>query len=117
MAPQHLSKRVVLALGSEDNQLWLSAISIWEVLILIERKRITVRQDAHKWVDEALSVAPIREAPVTFAIARESRAIHLPHQDPADRFIAATANALDLTLITADQQLIDAKGLKVLANV
>jgi PIN domain nuclease of toxin-antitoxin system len=39
------------------------------------------------------------------------------HKDPADRFLAATAVAYDLTLVTADQKLIGVPGLKVLANV
>lgn len=51
------------------------------------------------------------EAPLTHAVALRSRQINLPHQDPADRFIAATALEYGLTLMTADQHLRNADWL------
>ena len=42
--------------------------------------------------------------------------IALPHQDPADLFLAATARAFELTLVTADRNLIKTQGISVLAN-
>lgn len=39
-----------------------------------------------------------------------------PHQEPADRFLAATAQVYGLTLVTADEQLLAARGLAPLAN-
>ena len=44
----------------------------------------------------------MREVPLTFDIALGSRSIRLGHDDPADRFIAATAAVHGLTLVTAD---------------
>ncbi len=57
---------------------------------------------------------PFREAVINQEVAIQSRKINLPHQDPADRFLAATAIVYDLTLVTADRRLIDAKGFSVL---
>jgi PIN domain nuclease of toxin-antitoxin system len=42
--------------------------------------------------------------------------IDLPHQDPADRFLAATARVYDLTLVTADERLLGARRVSTLAN-
>jgi PIN domain nuclease of toxin-antitoxin system len=42
--------------------------------------------------------------------------VPLPHRDPADRFLAATAQVLDLTLVTADEHLFGCKGVRLLAN-
>jgi len=36
--------------------------------------------------------------------------------DPADRFLAATAQVLDLTLVTADERLLGLRNIKSLAN-
>ena len=47
-------------------------------------------------------------------IAIKSRLIELPHKDPADRFIAATAWEYDLTLITVDEKLREAEQIKIL---
>jgi PIN domain nuclease of toxin-antitoxin system len=42
--------------------------------------------------------------------------VQLPHRDPADRLLVATARVFDLTLVTADQQLIRARQVSVLSN-
>ena len=50
------------------------------------------------WVRTALSKAPMKEASINSEVALLSRKTRLPHQDPADRFIAATASVFGLTL-------------------
>ena len=67
-----------------------------------------------RWIVEALKESPVKEAKLSHAIAIRSRLIDLPHQDPADRFIAATALEYDLTLITVDKRLREAKQIKTL---
>jgi PIN domain nuclease of toxin-antitoxin system len=64
----------------------------------------------------ALRVSPLRDAPFTDAVARESRRVTLPQQDPADRFLVATARLWDLALVTADARLLAANPCKLLAN-
>jgi len=59
---------------------------------------------------------PRREAPLTHDIALASCRLTLSHQDPADRFIAATARVLGLTLVTADERLLHSVEYAVLAN-
>jgi len=107
----------VKALSAADAELWLSAISVSEVLVLIRKQRLRVTgSDGHTWVSEALKRAPLREAPVTYTVAMESERLLLDHWDPADHLIAATARVLEATLVTADERLINANGLKILAN-
>ena len=43
-----------------------------------------------------------------------NRCIELPHKDPADRFIAATAWENDFVLITEDEKLKESKQIKIL---
>ena len=59
---------------------------------------------------------PLREAPLTREVASASRSLDLPHEDPADRFIAATAMVYDLTLVTADERLWASKRYKVIRS-
>ena len=47
---------------------------------------------------------------------REAARLQLPSRDPADHFLAATAQVFELTLATADQQLLKTPGLSLLAN-
>jgi len=72
--------------------------------------------DAVSWIKDNLSRLKIREAPLTFEVALAVSSLDLPHNDPADGFIAASAKVFDLTLVTADEQLIRLPGIRVLAN-
>ncbi len=114
--PDRLSSRVRSALESPDNELWLSPISVWEAHLLVERGRLTVDLTPALWVEQMVQALPRREAPLTHQIALASRQLALSHTDPADRFIAATAKVLDLTLVTADQRLLASSEFRTLAN-
>lgn len=111
--PVRLGKRAAEALSSAANELWLSPISIWEVLTLVQKNRIRIA-DPLRWVEIAAS--QMREAPLTQEIVRASFALSLSHADPADRFLAATAKVLNLTLVTADKALLGLGEIASLAN-
>lgn len=115
--PERLTNRVAAALADESNQLWLSPISLWEFLLLAERGRVRVRDGTGpEWVEAALSRAPMHDAPLSREVAVRSRSVRLDHEDPADRFLAATANVYELSLVTADDRLLRGKGFRTLAN-
>jgi len=116
LEPERLSAPVRDALQSPENELWLSPISVWEATLLAERGRLVVTSDVQLWVRGLLAALPRREAPLTFEVASMSRRLELAYEDPADRFIAASACVHDLTLVTADARLLDAVGYAVLAN-
>ncbi|HTS38003.1 MAG TPA: type II toxin-antitoxin system VapC family toxin [Candidatus Solibacter sp.] len=113
---KRLSSRVAKALTNPENELWLSPASIWEVLLLRQKRRVEIAEGFSTWIRRAMTLAPLREAPLTFEVAQALDSLDLPHGDPADRFLAATAKVFDLTLVTADAQLIHAPGIKTLAN-
>jgi PIN domain nuclease of toxin-antitoxin system len=114
--PDRLSRRVRTALQAPDAELWLSPISVWELLLLIQGGRVEVKGDRGDWVQDLLRAGPFREAPLTHAAALETRHVTLRHKDPADRFLVATARVLDLALVTADVRLLEAKQCRLLAN-
>jgi PIN domain nuclease of toxin-antitoxin system len=111
--PARLSKRVETELSNPANELWLSPVSMWEALTLMKKGRIRMT-DPFEWVERA--VEQMREAPLTHEIVRVGLAMPLPHADPADRFLAATAKVLKLTLVTADQKLLGLGEISTLAN-
>ena len=114
--PDRLRKRVRAVLGAPANELWLSPISVWETALLIEKRRVAIDGDPRAWIENAWSRAPMHEAPVNREVAMRSRSVAVPHQDPADRFLAATAQVYDLTLVTDDENLLRGKGYRTLAN-
>jgi PIN domain nuclease of toxin-antitoxin system len=115
-APEKLGKRLRAVLTRRGTELWLSPISVWELLVLAERGRIRFGSEPRQWVAEALRKTPAQEAPLTYQVAIRSREIMPAHQDPADRFLVATALVYDLTLATADEALLRLKPCALLAN-
>ncbi len=112
--PKQLGKRVQHEFRNPVNELWLSPISTWEALVLNAKGRIRLHGNLSDWV--ARSTAPFHEAPLTHEIALTARELKMLHQDPADRFLAATAKVLDLTLVTADLNLLGLGEVSTLAN-
>jgi PIN domain nuclease of toxin-antitoxin system len=111
---KRLSRRVQHELKNQDNELWLSPVSTWEVLLLQAKGRIQLHGDARDWVTRA--TAYMREAPLTHEIVAAAQELPLSHPDPADRFLAATAAVLGLTLVTADHRLLGLGTIATLAN-
>lgn len=110
---KRLGPQTVRELDDRSNELWLSPISTWEALTLHHKGRITLKGDLADWLAQA--TAGKSEAPLTHEIALVARQLPL-HEDPADRILAATAQVLDLTLLTADKQLLGLANIKTLAN-
>jgi PIN domain nuclease of toxin-antitoxin system len=86
------------------------------MLTLLEKKRIQVKEDFSEWFRRSKEDLDLLELPLTWQIAHELRFTNLQHSDPADRFLVATAKVYDLTLVTADERLINVPGLSVLQN-
>jgi PIN domain nuclease of toxin-antitoxin system len=103
-------------LSSNRHEIWLSPISLWEVLVLAEKRRISLNDTPDAFIERALQLWPVKEAPLDFRIARKCQEINLPHQDPADRFIAATAIVYGLRLMTVDKRLIAATEVPTLVK-
>lgn len=114
--PERLTKRVAREMEREDAELWLSPISVWELLVLVDKGRVRLTSPPHEWVTTALQRIPFHEAAVTHEVALETRNVRLTHRDPADRFLVATARVFGLKLVTADERLIDLKAVPTLAN-
>lgn len=115
-APEKLSSEITRELAKLENQLWLSPVSIWEVTVLLEKRRIDLKQDFRSWADESVADLKLQEATITWEVAHELRYTMLGHRDPADRFLVATAKVYDLTLVTSDERLLNVPGLDVLPN-
>ena len=114
--PTHLTRQVSAELKNPSNELWLSPISNWELIILVEKGRVILDSDPVSWIRRILRRIPFTEAAITHEVAIQSRIVELPHQDPADRFLAATALVYELTLVTADERLLHSKEYDVLPN-
>lgn len=89
----------------KDDQLAVSAVSFWEIALLIAKRRVRSVDSASETRDFMLR-AGIGELTITGEIAILAGELESLHGDPADRFIAATAIVHDATLVTADEKLL-----------
>jgi PIN domain nuclease of toxin-antitoxin system len=115
LGSDRLSPNLQVIIADETTELWLSPISIWETLLLAEKGRISLEPNPVDWVRRSLQQLETREAPLSHEIAVLSRQIELDYQDPGDRFLAATAVHLQLTLATVDTRLTQAAWLNTLS--
>ncbi len=115
-APEKLTSQVAREITNPEHDRFLSPVSIWEMVMLLEKKRIELHQDFGEWFLQSKQDLNLLEAPLTWEVAHELRFTMLGYRDPGDRFLVATAKAFDLTLVTSDERLINVPGLNVLAN-
>jgi len=103
---KRLNPKTVALLGRSDGAIWVSSLSIWEALLLVEKGRYRISGDASKALTKGLAEAGIQELVFDHRVAIESFRILNDHKDPTDRMLAATANIYHLTLVTADEVLL-----------
>lgn len=116
LEPQRLTRRVEKVLADSANELWLSPVSVGELIVLVRKGRITLPAEVTDFVAKTMQDLELTEAPLTVEVALAISSINFPHGDPADHFLAATAKVFNLTLVTADEHLIRLPGIQVLAN-
>ncbi len=116
LTPHKLGRRVARELVSLRNEIWLSPVSVWEALLLAENGHIKIPEGPHRFFEAAVTERGYRQAMFTHEVAFESRRLALSTEDPADRFLAATAKVYNLTLVTADERLLALREIDVLSN-
>lgn len=113
ISPKELPAELTTVFDEGTEEFVLSAASVWETLVAIEKGRVATQASPEDTVRAWLSASPIRVVPIDAEITLLSRSLAFVHEDPADRFIAATAFQLGCPLATIDQRLRGLKWLRV----
>jgi PIN domain nuclease of toxin-antitoxin system len=87
------------------DELFVSAISFWEVATLVTRRRLELDTTVAAFRDLAIRNGA-REQVLDGEIAALAGELPDAHGDPADRMLVATAIVRGLTLVTADAMLL-----------
>ena len=93
---------------ARTDRVGISAITPWEIALLVAKGRLQLSMDVGVWIDRALRTPGVALCPIEPAIALD--AVRLPddlHADPADRFLIATARHWPSPLMTADAKVLD----------
>jgi PIN domain nuclease of toxin-antitoxin system len=88
-----------------SGQLAISAASFWEIALLTSKRRLRLDRDISDFRKRLLDTG-VLEIQIDGQIAIDAVVLGLPHRDPFDRIIVASAIAQNATLLTADRQLL-----------
>jgi len=105
--------RIAIDSSTCQNCLYISAITPWEIGLLVSKGWLQLNADVMQWIRAALDKPGVTLAPLEPEIAVASTRLPFEmHADPADRILIATARHLGATLVTADRTLLEmaAKG-------
>jgi len=106
--PEKLSKKAQQRINQEqkDGTILISSISIWEIAMLVSKKKLALAMDTNRWIETIEALPFVTFVPVDNTIAIKS--VTLPgelHANPADRIIIATAREKGIPLITCDEKI------------
>jgi PIN domain nuclease of toxin-antitoxin system len=102
-APQRLSRKAKRAVDTAD-RIGISAVSVFELVGLVERGRIRFDVPPRAWIRDALARERVEALPLVVEIAVDAAQLQFV-SDPVDRIIYATARAEDAQLVTRDERL------------
>jgi len=102
--------RKIIDQALSQERLAVSAISFWEIAMLVEKKRLEIKMDLQVWRRELLENGLQEISMHGFLGIKAANLVNF-HGDPADRIIVSTALANSATLITADENILAWHGL------
>lgn len=102
---ERLGRRSRAMIDSSPGAIAVSAISFWEVAMLVARGRVDLGGDTQVWRNEILTIG-IEEISVSGETGIAAATLTSLHGDPADRIIVATAIARQAALLTADERIL-----------
>lgn len=79
------------AIEDDSAPVFVSAASVYEVMVLVRRQRIQINRPVEDWIQKASKQADIGILPITFEIAQTAGQLPFHHGDPVDRIIIASA--------------------------
>jgi len=103
-AERHKLSRAAIDALTETESIAIASITLWEIAMLAEKKRLTLDRDVLVWLEETIANTGARVLPLTPQIAVLTTSI-APLRDPSDRMIAATAITHNAPLVTKDDRI------------
>ena len=108
-----LSFRAKECIKDNVGNLFISAISAFEIAIKAKKGKIYLPLEAGVWFAKALQFHGIQEVPINGELAELSVRLPLLHNDPCDRFIIATAIRNSMIIVSSDERIKQYNEVKV----
>lgn len=114
---EKLSKKALAEIKNAHQQksIYISAITIWEIALLVKKKRLKLSMDYDEWIKKVMKISSIKITDINYKIAEKSVFMDgFEGHDPADRMIIASCLSLDSYLISADRKIRNCKQIKTI---
>ena len=97
---RRLSRRAKVALTDEDNQIFVSAASAWELATKARLGKLPGALDVATDVAGCLSRQGFLDLPITVQHAQRAGGLKIAHRDPFDRMLIAQSQMEDLPIVS-----------------
>jgi PIN domain nuclease of toxin-antitoxin system len=97
-----LTARAKSVIGDKSNEIFLSAVSTWEMAIKIAIGKLTLAGPLQPFVLSQITQYQFKSLPITYDHTYLVQTLPLHHNDPFDRLLIAQAMVEGLTILTAD---------------
>ena len=101
-APSRLSASARIELQNPDNDLLVSAATIWEIAIKVGIGKLSLSSSYREWMTQAIADLDAQILPITIEYAEALSNLTKHHGDPFDRLLVAQAQVSSLPLVSAD---------------
>ena len=108
---RRLSRRARTAIGDQDNAVFVSAASAWELATKARLGKLPGAADVATDVATCMSSQGFLELPITVLHAQRAGGLRIGYRDPFDRMLIAQALLEGLPLVT-NETLFDAFGIE-----
>jgi len=109
LEPTELGKEIRQKIESAkmENCLAICSISLWEIAMLISKKRVNVFESIKDFLKSIAEIDGLKIKDISPEVAAESMLLMDDfHGDPADRLIVATTKVHGATLLTRDKAIL-----------
>ena len=101
------TRALIDSIWQRGGRIGLSAVSVWEIALLVDSTRVALDLTVAEWVTRFLARPGLEAVPLEYgAAALAYRLADLEHRDPADRLLIATAVACEFALVTYDERIL-----------
>jgi len=97
-----LSERVVDIISDGNNEIYLSAVSAWEIAIKVAKKRLIIPEEPARFVPSRMQLHGFQSLPIQLHHATRVYGLPLHHTDPFDRLLIAQSQIESMPLISVD---------------
>ncbi|MEH2036394.1 type II toxin-antitoxin system VapC family toxin [Nostoc sp.] len=99
---ERLNEEAITHIADENNELWLSVASIWEIGIKVAIGKLPLPDPLDSYISSRMTQLGMRSLEITASHALQAAALPLHHRDPFDRMLIAQAQIEEMTLVSAD---------------